>query len=157
MSRHERFGTRSLVYSKWHRFFCGDDEGMIDLDAVEYCNRPGCFKPLVLIETARDTGQSHKTTTVLRQLASTSGLLAICALYRISSGTDFEHGCKCREGDVIPDCDHGIDRFRIRRIWPQWTGGRQPWAVMTPTEFHDRLVTVRLNHISAEHATWGDQ
>lgn len=155
MSRHERYGTRSLVYSKWHRFYCGDAESMIDLDAVEYCDRAGCFKPLILIETARDVGQSSKPTYVLRQLASQSGVMALCVLFRVSPGADQEGGCGCREGAVVPGCDHGVDRFRVRRIWPPWDRpGRQPWKLLTPEEYHERLVAVRMNHVATEHLAW---
>ena len=155
MSRHERYGSRSLVYSKWHRFYCGDAEPMIDLDAVEYCHQKGCFKPLVLIETARDIGQASKSTYVLKQLATQSGVLALCVLYRIGQGVDEEHGCKCRDGDTVPDCDHGIERFRVRRVWPLWDKpGRQPWKLMTPAEYHDRLIATRMDHIATEHLAW---
>lgn len=90
MSRDERHGSRSLIYSKWHRLFLGDAEPMIDLDGVEYCNQRGC---------------------------------------------------------------NGITRFRVRRVHPP--GASRMWEVMTPEEFRDRLRTVRLNHLAAEHHTWG--
>lgn len=152
MSRYERYGSRSLVYSKWHRFYMDDSEPMIDLDAVEYCSQRGCNKALVLIETARDIGQESKPTTVLRGLAEVSQTLALCVLYRVSDDADPISGCRCERGSVRPGCDHGITSFRVRRIWP--SPRRSGWQVMTPQLYRERLVQVRLNHIAAEHQMW---
>lgn len=151
MSRYERYGTRSLVYSKWHRFFLGDAEPMIDLDGVEYCSEKRCSKPLVLIETARDVGQKNKPTTVLRRLSESSGVLAICVLYTIADGINEEAGCPCDERSVHDECEHGITRFRVRRVWPS---PNSLWTVMTPEQFRDRLREIRMHHIAAEHSTW---
>lgn len=155
MSRDERYGTRSMVYSKWHRLYLGSYEPMIDLDAVEYCPERGCSKPLVLIETARDVGQQVKPTTVLRNLASDSQTLALCVLYRISSGTDELLGCDCGNSrNMRVDCDHGICRFRVRRIWPPPNPGSSAWTSMDPEQFRDRLRAVRMSHIATVHAAW---
>ena len=152
MSRHERYATRSLVYSKWHRFYLGDSEQMIDLDGVEYCGVRGCNKPLCLIETARDVGQSNKPTSVMRELAKQAGgMLAICVLYRIAEGIDDQLGCACEPRNVDQTCNHGITRFRVRKVWPSPV---RKWTVMTPEEFRDRLRAVRMNHLAAEHHTW---
>lgn len=153
MSRDERFGTRSLIYSKWHRLYLGDAEPMIDLDGVEYCAEKRCNKALILVETAMDIGQRNKPTTVMRELAKQAGgVLAICVLYRIRDGIDPAAGCPCKDSrNFDPDCDHGITRFRVRRVWPSPT---QLWTVMTPEEFRDKLRAVRMNHIAAEHTTW---
>lgn len=149
MSRHERHGTRSLIYSKWHRFYLGDNEPMIDLDGVEYCAQ--CSQPLVLIETARDVGQSFKGTSVLRKLAEKSGLLALCVLYLPSEWAD-DNGCRCAPRAIVAGCDHGIARVRVQRIYPP--AARQ-WEAMTPDEYRDRLRTVRMNHLAAHHQTFG--
>ena len=152
MSRYERYSARSLVYSKWHRFYLGDAEPMIDLDGVEYCAERGCSKPLILIETARDIGQMNKPTTVMRELAKQAGgILALCVLYTIADGIDPEKGCSCIPGGVVDGCEHGISRFRVRKAWPSPTS---LWTVMTPEEFRDRLRTVRMHHLAAEHQTW---
>jgi len=67
----ERFGTRDLTYSGWHRTdstkrYIGREKAYelsyIDIDAVEYCRI--CCQPLLLIELARDVGQKHKNHTV---------------------------------------------------------------------------------------------
>lgn len=152
MSRDERYGTRSLVYSKWHRLFLGDHEPMIDLDAVEYCPERGCNKPLVLIETARDQGQASKPTTVLAKLAEASATLALCVLYRISPGVDPMAGCACIDSrNIAPDCDHGISRFRVQRVYPRPVTRFRLW---TPEQYRDRLRRVRMDHLDAEHHTW---
>jgi hypothetical protein len=152
VSRYERYGTRSLVYSKWHRFYLGDGEPMIDLDGIEYCTERGCSKPLVLIETAVDIGQRMKPTTVLRNLAQQSGVLALCVLYTVTEGTDPAVGCGCQPTKVLDNCDHGITRFRVRRIHPP--NPSQVWQRMTPEEFRDRLRRVRMDHVTNEHRTW---
>ena len=152
MSRHERYGTRSLVYSKWHRFYLGDAEPMIDLDGIEYCTEKGCSKPLILVETARDVGQANKPTTVLRELAKQAGgVLAICVLYTVADGVDEQTGCGCTPNQVDDSCQHGITRFRVRRVWPS---PKPLWTAMTPEEFRDRLRQVRLHHIAADHNAW---
>lgn len=154
MSRYERYGTRSLVYSKWHRFYLGDHEPMIDLDGVEYCAERGCFKPLALIETARDVGQPSKSTTVLRRLAEQSGVLALCVLYAIIPGTDEDVGCMCKRGAMLDDCQHGISAFRVRRVFPDPPAGHRGFYRMSPEQFRDRLRVVRTNHFATEHQLW---
>lgn len=151
MARHETVGKRSMVYSHWHRFYMADGEPMIDLDAVEYCSERGCARPLVLIETALDRGQSFKATTVLQRLAQRSSVMAICVLYRPSSG-DPDIVCPCTARDVNPDCDHGIDRFRVKRVWPD---PQRSFSVVTPSQYVDRLREIRLAHLTAEHSDWG--
>ena len=98
MSRQERYGTRDLTYSKWHRTLA-DDLTYIDVDALEYCQR--CREPLALIEIARDVGQSFKATPVLRKLAARAGVPAYCALYRIEDDT--------------------VVSFRVRKLVPVFT------------------------------------
>lgn len=154
MSRYERYGNRSLVYSKWHRFFMDDSEPMIDLDAIEYCAQRGCNKTLALIETARDIGQANKPTTVLRRLAESSQVLALCVLYKVAENADPAEGCGCQPGAVIPNCAHGITRFRVKRIWPPPNGKASLWIIMSPESYRERLIQVRMNHIAAEHQTW---
>jgi len=150
VSRFERFGTRSLVYSHWHRFYMANGEPMIDLDAVEYCSERGCSKPLVLIETARDVGQSVKATTVLQRLAERSSTMAICVLFKPSR--DDSEPCACAPSAVDSDCDHGISRFRVKRVWPS---PQKSFTIVTPEQYVDRLRQVRLDHLHAEHSDWG--
>lgn len=150
MSRYERYATRSLVYSKWHRFYLGDNEPMIDLDGIEYC--PECNKSLALIETARDVGQGWKPTSVLYAHAESAQTLALCVLYSVSEDTDEQSGCDCQPDKVIDGCDHGISSFRVRRVWPRPKS--RAWNRMSPEEFGDRLRLVRMNHLDAEHRLW---
>ncbi len=98
MSRHERYGTRDLTFSRWHRTL-SNDATCIDLDFCEYCNH--CKKPLALIETARDVGQAFKPTTILRELAKQADIPAWLILYTI------------RE-----DSPHGIGSCKIKSVWP---------------------------------------
>ena len=152
MSRYERHGTRSLVYSKWHRFYMDHAEPMIDLDAIEYCGMRGCSKPLVLIETAVDIGQLNKPTTVLRRLSEESGVLALCVLYRIAEGADRMSGCSCQPGALVDGCRHGIDRFRVRKVGPGSVVST--WKILTPEEYRDRLLRVRMDHVANSHTAW---
>lgn len=152
MSRYERWGRRSIVYSKWHRFFLGDAEPMVDIDAAEYCSERGCNEVLCLVETAMDIGQANKPTTVLRGLAQRSGCLALCVLYKVADGIDLDTGCGCEEDATDPDCDHGIIRFRVRRIHPPPPNGK--WRVMSPEQFRDRLRSLRMNHMADKHSAW---
>lgn len=121
--RQEKYGTRDLTYSKWHRTL--DDElTYIDLDCIEYC--ADCKHPLVLIELARDVGQSYKATTVMRNLASKAGLPAYLVFYRVSNG------------DLGP-----IDLFRVKQVSPTFD---QEQRKMTPDEYSQFLRSFRGQH-----------
>lgn len=121
MSRYERYGTRDLTYSAWHRTL-PDVVTMIDIDGLEYCRR--CRAPLALIETARDVGQSFKSTIVLRELACRAFIPAFLVLYHIGE----ESG--------------GIDQFRWCQIWPQ----RTDLATATVAEWSHHLVALHDSH-----------
>ena len=101
MSRYERYGTRDLTFSQWHRtlsYRCT----AIDLDFLEYCQQ--CRAPLALIELARDVGQANKPTVVLARLAEKSDVPAYLILYALD-----------------PNAPHGIGDCRIRRVHPDGT------------------------------------
>ncbi|RLC87699.1 MAG: hypothetical protein DRJ03_05335 [Chloroflexi bacterium] len=119
MSMEERYGTRDLTYSSWHRTL-HPSLHYIDLDAVEYCAR--CKEPLALLELAQDVGQTSKTTTVLRKLARRSNLPAYLVFWK-------------KEGD-------SISQFRIRQVWPNW-GEEQ---TMSPEEYEGWLLSLRSGH-----------
>lgn len=110
MSRDERFGTRDLTFSRWHRYALPDRVTAIDLDMIEYCQR--CRMPLCLIETARDIGQDAKSTLVMSRLAQTANVVAVCILYTPSGE------CSCRRDRKVPGCRHGIEKARFRRVYP---------------------------------------
>lgn len=145
MSRHERYGTRDLTYSRWHRYALHDDITMIDLDAVEYCHR--CRMPLLLIETARDIGQAGKPTTVLKALAASANVAAICVLY-----TPAPTPCTCGEQGRVPGCEHGVSSLRVRSVAPT---ERRTWTTISPSDFAAWLCTVHDGHNRAAHTTWG--
>ena len=98
MSRHERYGTRDLTFSQWHRTL-SDNATCIDLDLLEYCRR--CRQPLAMLELARDVGQAFKPTTVLEQLAKKAMVPAFLIIYKLEAGS--------------------IGQCRMRRIYPEPT------------------------------------
>lgn len=121
MSREERYGTRDLTYSAWHRSL-SDEMTYIDVDGCEYCSK--CREPLLLIEVAKDVGQAHKPTTVLQRLAKRADLDAICALYLLND-------------------DGEIEGFRTRQVAPNF---RREWHQLTPPEFAAGLQAIRQKH-----------
>ena len=123
MSREERYGTRDLTYSRWHRALPDDDLTMIDLDILEYCRR--CAAPLLLGELAQDVGQGFKATTVLKALTAEmrNGVKAYLIFYK-------------------PDGNGGIERFRVREVYP--CQGRE--AILKPDEWAEKLRELRIKH-----------
>ena len=135
----ERFGTRDLTYSAWHRRgsvrrFVGIDRAqllsMIDVDGAMYVEFDHEEKePLALIEVARDVGQSFKAATVVRRLAKRAQLPAYLVLYLPGAApnpADPEH--------------RDIDRFRVRRLWPK---PEEAWRELSPAEWATGLVRIR--------------
>lgn len=101
MSRYERFGTRDLTFSSWHRSLPNSCTA-IDIDFLEYCQR--CRAPLALIELARDVGQDFKATTVMERLAECANVRAYLVLYELDEGEKY-----------------GMGRCRVSRVWPDRT------------------------------------
>src|SRR4051812_39477950 len=101
MSREERWGTRDLAFSRWHRAIPRDDFTWIDIDHCAYCDR--CKDPLYLMELAKDVGQSFKTTTVTRRVAERLGVPALLVL--------------------VAEKDGHVTSFRVQRIAPTWSNG----------------------------------
>jgi len=125
LPREERYGTRDLTYSRWHRDIEPIDQctlPYIDIDSVEYCHL--CKKPLALVETAQDVGQAFKATTVLRNLAAKANLPAYLVFYRKDPAAG------------------KIDRFRLRQVYPHFT----PWRMLTPDEYVAFLRSLRTGH-----------
>lgn len=98
--RRERYGTRDLAFSQWHREIPRDDFTWIDIDHCAYCN--DCKQVIYLVELAKDVGQEFKATTVTRNLAKRLGVPALLVLYTTGE-------------------DERIAGFRVRRIAPTWT------------------------------------
>lgn len=91
----ERYGTRDLAYSAWHRAasirrFVGWERAqllsMCDADAVLFLEyMPGIKEPLALVETAMDVGQESKPATAITQLARRARIPAYLVLYERAS------------------------------------------------------------------------
>ena len=137
MSRYERYETRDLTFSRWHRYALNDRVTAIDLDMVEYCRR--CRMPLALIETARDVGQGRKTTAVMNEVARLLNVVAWCVLY-----TPTDKPCRCNGRFRIDGCVHGISVMRVRQAYPN-DDRFQPWR---PAEFAAHLTLLHDNHES---------
>lgn len=127
MTRHERFFTRDLTYSQWHRSL-NNDLTYIDLDGIEYCDK--CKEPLLLVELAQDIGQNLKPTTVMRKLAEKALLPAVLVFY------------KKNEGAVEPESC--IYSFRVQKIFPIHEVGQ---VEMQPSEFSAYLRKVHDEHL----------
>lgn len=135
----ERYGFRSGEYSCWHRTASlqrhlgselASTISVIDVDHaiwVEYAD--GTKEPLLLIESALDTGQARKATSVIRQLAKRADLPAYAVLFTPSDERN--------EGDRrFADIEH----FRVRRVWPD---PDQDWTMLSPQQWAERLLVIR--------------
>lgn len=129
MSLAERYGTRDLTYSKWHRppsirRYLDDrtatDLSWIDIDCCEYCER--CKEPLALLELAQDVGQSTKPTVVTKNLAIRARISAYLVFYKVLNG------------DIVS--------FRLRQIAPR----RNAEKNLTPAQFAVFLAGLRKDH-----------
>lgn len=139
----EKYGSRDRSYSAWHRRastrrFVGIELAqtlaMIDLDAslwVEYDD--GTKEPLMLIETARDVGQNHKSATVTTNLAKMCSdrrpLPAYAVLYKLADTPN------PADGDW-----KDIESFRVKRLWPQ---PEHAWTTVSPQQWAEMLVDFR--------------
>lgn len=121
MSRQERYGTRDLAFSAWHRAIPRDDFTWIDIDHCAYCDQ--CKDPIYLIELALDVGQSFKATTVTRKVALKLAIPALLVLYTVE--------------------DESISGFRVKRIAPTWTEFRQ----VEPQVLVDWITKTRDEHV----------
>ena len=130
MAERERYGSRDLTYSRWHRTpsiqrFLGIERARqltcADLDFIEYC--PRCYQPLLLLETAIDVGQKYKFTEVLYAAAKRMDVPAALVFYLKGENED-------------------IAQFRVRMIYPE----RGPEKIMTPQEYAEWLWSFREAH-----------
>lgn len=122
MSRQERFGTRDLAFSRWHRAIPRDDFTWLDIDHCAYCN--GCKQVIYLAELAKDVGQPFKTTTVTRNLANRLGVPALLILYMAND-------------------EEQIVSFRVQRIAPTWT----EMKMVEPQVLVDWIAKTRDEHV----------
>lgn len=147
MSMTEGTGSRrgDLLYSAWHRpqsirrWVSADEAdalGMVNLDVVLRCERwveyaRCCSEPLVLVETAIGTHQTHKSATVTMRMAKRMNppLEAYIAL-------------------LDPNATYtDVERFRVRMIHPR----RSPWVDLTPEQWAHKLVEIRARAYHADH------
>ena len=139
MSQEERYGTRGLEYSAWHRRlstkrFVGIENAqllaMIDLDIALYVEYEESSKmPVGLIEVAQDVGQPYKTATVTKNLAIMAGIPAYVVLYEISE----------TKNPAYNECND-ISNFRIKRLHPSFD---KEWRNFTPEEYAKSLLKLR--------------
>lgn len=123
MMNRERYGTRDLTYSRWHREQ-GNHLTYVDIDSVEYCRM--CKQPLALIETGQDVGQSYKCMTVTRNLARMSHLPAYLVLYQ-----------KDESGKIVS--------FRRWQTEPHDEVSDE--VVLTPEQYRNFLCELRRDHL----------
>lgn len=120
--RQEKYGTRDLAFSRWHRAIPRDDFTWIDIDHCAYCDE--CKDPIYLVELAQDVGQGWKATTVTRRLALKLDIPALLVLY-------------------TADDSEQITRFRVKRIAPEFGS----FVVVEPQELVDWITKVRDQHV----------
>ena len=135
----ERFYQRDLTYSLWHRRrsvarYVGSEQAqllsMCDVDCVlwlEYDHEDK--RPLALIETALDVGQSHKPATAIRNLAVRAKVPAYLCLY-----TKAEHA------NPADSSVQDVSGLRIRRLWPD---PEHEWRNLSPEEWAGALLRIR--------------
>lgn len=126
--RAEQTGKRNLCYSQWHRKL-PFRVTMIDVDGLEYCQR--CRKPLAVIETARDVGQTVKPATVLAALAASAGISAYVLLYTVDE-----------EAERNSQWDRCITQFRMKRAYPNPT----EYYIRTPQQVAEFLTGIHDAH-----------
>ncbi len=143
MSRDERYGTRDLTFSRWHRYTFGDDASMIDLDAIGYCDR--CKGPLYVIEATRDVGQM-KATTIAERVARSLNVAGWLVMFTAGAA------CSCLSTAMIPGCLHGIASLRIRRFAPVGTA----LIYVDPGAFAAVLQQIRDDHSASVCASLTD-
>lgn len=135
----ERFHSRDLTYSMWHRRrsvarYVGSEQAqllsMCDVDCVlwlEYDHEDK--RPLALIETALDVGQSHKPATAIRNLAVRAKVPAYLCLYSRSA-----------LNNPAEECVADVSNFRVKRLWP---APERDWRNLSPEEWAGALLRIR--------------
>lgn len=135
----ERYGTRDMAYSAWHRRnstqrFVGIEQtqllAMIDMDVslwVEYDDKTKI--PLALVETAIDVGQPYKSATVALKLAERANIPCFVLLYSLSP----------EKNPAAPQVND-ISQFRLKRLRPNPSSD---WEIATPQEWAERLLRLR--------------
>jgi len=134
MADKEKTGYRGQEFSAFHRtqsvarFLSkkiAREMSTIDLDAVPYVIYEGDYKPIALIETVKDTGQSFKQTGVMRALANMAKIPAWLVIYKVSTKNNPEVDPKL---GPIKD----IVSFRVKQVAPTLD---KDFTEMTPKEY----------------------
>lgn len=135
----EKYGTRDMSYSAWHRRnstqrFIGIENAqllsMIDLDVMMFVEYDESSRwPVALIEVAQDVGQSYKTATVTKNLAIMAKIPSAVLLYRLSKD----------ENPGAPGYKD-IEMFRYKRIYPD---EQYQWTECTPELWAKNLIEIR--------------
>lgn len=120
----ERYGTRDLCFSGWHRTL-HESLKCQDVDFFEYCHR--CGKAVALIETAQDVGQKYKYVTPLRKLAKECSLPAFLVFYK---------------GNGKPPPESRVFSIRAKRIYPRYSEE----IVLTPKQYERFLIELRISN-----------
>lgn len=153
MNRTEKYGTRSIAWSIFHRSL-PPPARMIDMDYIECCQY--CKTPLIIGELAVDIGQTFKATTILLNLAKRAKIPGILIFYdektilnkikeviktenltKIPTLTEDELKYLWREFTEIP---HPI--LRIVQIYPH----KLPEKYLTAKSYFDFLEKVHQEH-----------
>lgn len=135
----EKHFTRCRAYSAWHRAdsvrrYLEPGAARLlatcDVDMLHFCEYdPVTKQPLLLLETARDVGQSSKPAPVLTALAQRAGLPCYIVLYRLAD--------KPNPADpTVQD----IQTFRVLRTNPD---PQSEWRTMTPEQWASTLLVIR--------------
>lgn len=138
MAQEERFGSRNLVYSAWHRRgstgrFVGLEMAqllsMIDVDHVLWLEVDDETKePVAIIEEAEDRGQ-FKPCSIVINFAKRANIPAVCVLW---TPADQPNPADMNEPDIAS--------FRIQRLWPKTERG---WRNLAPAEYAQVLLKMR--------------
>lgn len=140
MADKEKCGFRDATYSAFHRTesikrfigdgVCANQIGMIDLDFslwIEFSTKS--YVPLVLVETARYSGNHAKSSTVLKQLCTRANIPGLCVLYEPSSS---KNPADRRYQDIT--------QFHVRHRYPH---DDNQWLILSPHEYVDLIVSMR--------------
>ena len=155
MSRHERYTRRDRTFSIWHRYSCFSGADMVDVDAMEYCKKCKPARILLLVESARDVGQLNKPVTAMRGLAAQANCPAVVLLWKPSASWrqpsgDFAN-CLCDAFKrVTPGCDHGVESFRGKRVYPEVD---HRWRTLTPLAVASWIDGIHQGHLQQMHST----
>ncbi len=126
----ERYGTRDLAYSGWHRHLPHPCR-MLDLDHMEYC--PDCYTILGLVEVTQ--GYDYpKHTTMLRTLATviSAGQGAVVSAYLVR---------------YIKGEDGQVTEFWVLQQKPVFCD----WGKVSPERFGEHLVGLHEIHDAQRH------